>query len=78
MMLRILHHPRHRPYLAAGRTILTNTRAHDTRGEAISTAFTESAVSAAPVRPIRTRVFNDQLAGDFRHWYPASARPLIP
>ena len=66
-------------------------------GEAISTAFTESAVNqviskrmvkkqqmrwtprgAHLLLQVRTRVLNDQLAGDFHRWYPGSAKPRIP
>jgi hypothetical protein len=66
-------------------------------GEAISTAFTESAVNqviskrmvkkqqmrwtprgAHLLLQIRTRVLNDQLAGDFHRWCPGLNRTLDP
>jgi hypothetical protein len=74
---------------------LAGERAGERRraGEAISTAFTESAVNqviskrmvkkqqmrwtprgAHLLLQIRTRVLNDQLADDFRRWYPAFTR----
>ena len=66
-------------------------------GEAISTAFTESAVNqviskrmvkkqqmrwtprgAHLLLQVRTRVLNDQLAGDFRRWYPGFSQAQDP
>ena len=66
-------------------------------GEAISTAFTESAVNqviskrmvkkqqmrwtprgAHLLLQIRTRVLNDQLADDFRRWYPGFGQAADP
>jgi hypothetical protein len=66
-------------------------------GEAISTAFTESAVNqviskrmvkkqqmrwtprgAHLLLQVRTRVLNDQLAGDFHRWYPGLTRAPDP
>jgi hypothetical protein len=66
-------------------------------GEAISTAFTESAVNQVIAKhmvekqqmrwaprgahlllQIRTRVLNDQLAGDFRRWYPGFGQAPDP
>ena len=66
-------------------------------GEAISTAFTESAVNqviskrmvkkqqmrwtprgAHLLLQVRTRILNDQLAGDFNRWYPGLRRTLDP
>ena len=66
-------------------------------GEAISTAFTESAVNQVIAKrmvkkqqmrwtprgahlllQVRTRVLNDQLANDFRRWYPGLTRAPDP
>ena len=35
-------------------------------------------LAAEALVQVRTRVLNDQLAGDFRRWYPASTRRRIP
>jgi hypothetical protein len=35
-------------------------------------------LAAEALVQVRTRVLNDQLAGDFRRWYPASTRHRIP
>jgi hypothetical protein len=78
---------------SVGLATSSSTRA----GEAISTAFTESAVNqviskrlvkkqqmrwtprgAHLLLQVRIRVLNDQLAGDFHRWYPASTRRRTP
>jgi hypothetical protein len=76
-------------YLRVNAERIPNYGEHRRVGEAISTAFTESAVNqviskrmvkknsrcaghhaAPPATSVRNRVLNDQLAGDFRRWYP--------
>ena len=66
-------------------------------GEAISTAFTQSAVNQVIAKrmvkkqqmrwtprgahlllQVRTRVLNDQLASDFRRWYPGFNQAPAP
>jgi len=88
---RIDHHRAGEHRANAGR--IPNYGERRRAGEAISTAFTESAVNqviskrmvkkqqtrwtprgAHLLLQIRTRVLNDQLANDFRHWYPSFTR----
>ena len=76
---------------------IPNYGERDRAGEAISTAFTESAVNQVIAKrvvkgqqmrwkpcgahlllQVRTRVVNDQLAGDFRRWYPGLSRTPDP
>ena len=76
-------------YLRANAGRIPNYGERYRAGEAISTAFTESAVNQVIAKrmvkkqqmrwtprgahlllQVRTRVLNDQLAGDFHHWYP--------
>jgi hypothetical protein len=80
-------------YLRANTGRIPNYGERRRAGEAISTAFTESAVNqviskrmvkkqqmrwtpqgAHLLLQIRTRVLNDQLADDFRRWYPGFTR----
>ena len=84
-------------YLRANAGRIPNYGERRRAGEAISTAFTESAVNqviskrmvkkqqmrwtprgAHLLLQIRTRVLNDQLAGDFHRWYPNFSRALDP
>jgi hypothetical protein len=76
-------------YIRANAGRIPNYGERQRAGEAISTAFTESAINqviskrmvkkqqmrwtprgAHLLLQVRTRVLNDQLAGDFRRWYP--------
>ncbi len=76
-------------YLRANAGRIPNYGERYRAGEAISAAFTESAVNQVIAKrmvkkqqmrwtprgahlllQVRTRVLNDQLAGDFHHWYP--------
>ena len=76
-------------YIRANAGRIPNYGERHRAGEAISTAFTESAVNqviskrmvkkqqmrwtprgAHLLLQVRTRVLNDQLAGDFHRWYP--------
>ena len=76
-------------YIRANAGRIPNYGERQRAGEAISTAFTESAVNqviskrmvkkqqmrwtprgAHLLLQVRTRVLNDQLAGDFHRWYP--------
>jgi hypothetical protein len=82
-------------YIRANAGRIPNYGERQRAGEAISTAFTESAVNqviskrmvkkqqmrwtprgAHLLLQVRTRVLNDQLAGDFRRWYPGLSRTL--
>ena len=83
-------------YLRANAGRIPNYGERYRAGEAISTAFTESAVNqviskrmvkkqqmrwtprgAHLLLQVRTRVLNDQLAGDFHRWYPGFTRRRI-
>jgi hypothetical protein len=82
-------------YIRANAGRIPNYGERHRAGEAISTAFTESAVNqviskrmvkkqqmrwtprgAHLLLQVRTRVLNDQLASDFRRWYPGLGRTL--
>jgi len=84
-------------YLRANADRIPNYGERRRAGEAISTAFTESAVNqiiskrmvkkqqmrwtprgAHLLLQVRTRVLNDQLAGDFHGWYPGLSRTPDP
>ena len=84
-------------YIRANAGRIPNYGERQRAGEAISTAFTESAVNqviskrmvkkqqmrwtprgAHLLLQVRTRVLNDQLAGDFHRWYPGLSRTLDP
>jgi hypothetical protein len=83
-------------YLRANAGRIPNYGERYRAGEAISTAFTESAVNqvvakrmvkkqqmrwtprGAHLLQVRTRVLNDQLAGDFHRWYPGLSRTVDP
>jgi hypothetical protein len=84
-------------YIRANAGRIPNSGERQRAGEAISTAFTESAVNqviskrmvkkqqmrwtprgAHLLLQIRSRVLNDQLANDFRRWYPGLSRTLDP
>ena len=84
-------------YLRANAGRIPNYGERQRAGEAISTAFTESAVNqviskrmvkkqqmrwtprgAHLLLQVRTRVLNDQLAGDFHRWYPGLHQPPDP
>ena len=84
-------------YLRANAGRIPNYGERHRAGEAISTAFTESAVNqviskrmvkkqqmrwtprgAHLLLQVRTRVLNDQLAGDFHRWYPGFSQALDP
>ena len=84
-------------YIRANAERIPNYGERQRAGEAISTAFTESAVNqviskrmvkkqqmrwtprgAHLLLQVRTRVLNDQLAGDFHRWYPGLSRTLDP
>jgi hypothetical protein len=84
-------------YLCANAGRIPNYGERYRAGEAISTAFTESAVNqviskrmvkkrqmrwtprgAHLLLQVRTRVLNDQLAGDFHRWYPGLSRTPDP
>ena len=84
-------------YLRANAGRIPNYGERYRAGEAISTAFTESAVNQVIAKrmvkkqqmrwtprgahlllQVRTRVLNDQLASDFRRWYPGLTRAPDP
>ena len=84
-------------YIRANAGRIPNYGERQRAGEAISTAFTESAVNqviskrmvkkqqmrwtprgAHLLLQVRTRVLNDQLAGDFHRWYPGLSQTLDP
>jgi len=84
-------------YIRANAGRIPNYEERHRAGEAISTAFTESAVNqviskrmvkkqqmrwtprgAHLLLQVRTRVLNDQLAGDFHRWYPGLSRTPDP
>jgi hypothetical protein len=84
-------------YIRANAGRIPNYGERQRAGEAISTAFTESAVNqviskrmvkkqqmrwtprgAHLLLQVRTRVLNDQLAGDFHRWYPGFNQPPDP
>ena len=84
-------------YIRANAGRIPNYGERQRAGEAISTAFTESAVNqviskrmvkkqqmrwtprgAHLLLQVRTRVLNDQLANDFRRWYPGFNQAPAP
>jgi hypothetical protein len=84
-------------YIRANADRIPNYGERHRAGEAISTAFTESAVNQVIAKrmvkkqqmrwtprgahlllQVRTRVLNDQLAGDFHRWYPGLSRTPDP
>jgi len=84
-------------YIRANAGRIPNYGERQRAGEAISTAFTESAINqviskrmvkkqqmrwtprgAHLLLQVRTRVLNDQLAGDFHRWYPGFNQPPDP
>ena len=84
-------------YIRANADRIPNYGERHRAGEAISTAFTESAINQVIAKrmvkkqqmrwtprgahlllQVRTRVLNDQLAGDFHRWYPGLSRTPDP